>query len=314
MIKGKSEGSKTSGFLGAVERLGNKLPDPVVLFILAMLFTWVVSWLLGGYEFEVPKKDGPQTQQVTNQLTGEALVQFLVDMVKTFTGFHPLGVVLVALLGVGVAEKSGFIGAVIKALLGVTPAVLLTPMLILVGIFSHTAADAGYVLVIPLGGVIFYAAGRHPLAGIAAAFAGVSGGFSANFVVSGLDPLLQGITQEGAQILDPSIEVNPLCNYWFTTASSLLIILIGWYITDRMIEPRLQSTEVDGDPDDMPKMEELTSAEKSGLLAGGASLLLGVAILGYLCWPQDSVFRSDGELKKPTEMREGVDNVTDLLE
>ena len=296
MIKGKSEGSKTSGFLGAVERLGNKLPDPAVLFILAMLFTWVVSWLLGGYEFEVPKKDGPQTQQVTNQLTGEALVQFLVDMVKTFTGFHPLGVVLVALLGVGVAEKSGFIGAVIKALLGVTPAVLLTPMLILVGIFSHTAADAGYVLVIPLGGVIFYAAGRHPLAGIAAAFAGVSGGFSANFVVSGLDPLLQGITQEGAQILDPSIEVNPLCNYWFTTASSLLIILIGWYITDRMIEPRLQSTEVDGDPDDMPKMEELTSAEKSGLLAGGASLLLGVAILGYLCWPQDSVFRSDGEL------------------
>lgn len=288
--------TKTGGVLGTIERLGNKLPDPAVLFILAMLLTWVVSWWLGGYEFQVPKKAGPETQQVTNQLTGAALVQFLVDMVKTFTGFHPLGVVLVALLGVGVAEKSGFIDAVIKALLGVTPAILLTPMLILVGILSHSAADAGYVLVIPLGGVIFYAAGRHPLAGIAAAFAGVSGGFSANFIPSGIDPLLQGITQEGAQILDSSREVNPLCNYWFTTASSLLIILVGWYITDRMIEPRLESTEVDGDPDDMPKMEGLTAAEKSGMLAGIVSLLLGLGLLAAFCWPEDSVFRGDGQL------------------
>ena len=288
--------TKTGGVLGTIERLGNKLPDPAVLFILAMLLTWVVSWWLGGYEFQVPKKAGPETQQVTNQLTGAALVQFLVDMVKTFTGFHPLGVVLVALLGVGVAEKSGFIDAVIKALLGVTPAILLTPMLILVGILSHSAADAGYVLVIPLGGVIFYAAGRHPLAGIAAAFAGVSGGFSANFIPSGIDPLLQGITQEGAQILDSSREVNPLCNCWFTTASSLLIILVGWYITDRMIEPRLESTEVDGDPDDMPKMEGLTAAEKAGMLAGIVALLLGLGLLAAFCWPEDSVFRGDGQL------------------
>ncbi|MCH2584764.1 MAG: AbgT family transporter, partial [Planctomycetes bacterium] len=98
--------TKTGGDLGTIERLGNKLHDPAVLFILAMLLTWVVSWWLGGYEFQVPKKAGPETQQVTNQLTGAALVQFLVDMGKTFTGFHPLGVVLVALLGVGVAEKS----------------------------------------------------------------------------------------------------------------------------------------------------------------------------------------------------------------
>ena len=290
------ENSKTGGILGTIEKLGNKLPDPAVLFIFAMLLTWVVSWLLGGYEFELPKKGGSETQEVANQLTGAALVQFLVDMVKTFTGFHPLGVVLVALLGVGVAEKSGFIDAVIKAMLGITPAVLLTPMLILVGILSHSAADAGYVLVIPLGGVIFYAAGRHPLAGIAAAFAGVSGGFSANFIPSGIDPLLQGLTQEAAQIIDASREVNPLCNYWFTTASSLLIILVGWYITDRMIEPRLESTEVDGDPDDMPKMEPLTEAEKSGMVAGILSLLLGLGLLAGLCGPEDSVFRSDGQL------------------
>jgi len=296
MIQAANENPKTGGILGTIEKLGNKLPDPAVLFIFAMLLTWVVSWLLGGYEFELPKKSGPVTQQVANQLTGAALVQFLVDMVKTFTGFHPLGVVLVALLGVGVAEKSGFIDAVIKAMLGVTPAVLLTPMLILVGIVSHSAADAGYVLVIPLGGVIFYAAGRHPLAGIAAAFAGVSGGFSANFIPSALDPMLQGVTQEAAQIIDPSREVSILCNYWFTTASSALIILVGWYITDRMIEPRLESVEVDGDPEEMPKMERLTAAEKSGMKAGIASLLLGLGLLVALCWPEDSIFRSEGKL------------------
>ena len=153
MIEAANKNPKTGGLLGAIERLGNKLPDPAVLFIFAMLVTWVVSWLLGGYEFEIPKKTGPELRQVADQLAGGALVEFLGDMVKTFTGFKPLGIVLVALLGVGVAEKSGFINAVIKALLGVTPAALLTPMLILVGIFSHSAADAGYVLVIGLDGV-----------------------------------------------------------------------------------------------------------------------------------------------------------------
>jgi len=300
MIQAANENPKTGGILGTIERLGNKLPDPAVLFIFAMLLTWVVSALLGGYEFELPKKGGGlEPMQVANQLTGTALVQFLVDMVNTFTSFRPLGVVLVALLGVGVAEKSGFIDAVIKAMLGVTPAALLTPMLILVGILSHSAADAGYVLVIPLGGVIFYAAGRHPLAGIAAAFAGVSGGFSANFIPSALDPLLQGATEEAAQLIDPSRDVSILCNYWFTTVSSVLIILVGWYITDRMIEPRLESVEVDGDPDDMPKMEKLGDAEKSGMVAGIISLLLGLGLLVALCWPEDSIFRSEGEFQPP---------------
>jgi aminobenzoyl-glutamate transport protein len=148
-------------------------------------------------------------------------------MVKIFTGFHPLGVVLVALLGVGVAEHTEFISAGLRAMLAVTPRVLLTPMLIAVALLSHTAADAGYVLVIPLGGVIFHAAGRHPLAGIAAAFAGVSGGFSACFIPTSLDPLLQGFTQAAAQIIDPKVVVNPLGTFYFTAASSILVISVG---------------------------------------------------------------------------------------
>jgi aminobenzoyl-glutamate transport protein len=235
--------------------------------------------------------------QVQNQLTGAAIANFLATMVQTFTGFHPLGVVLVALLGVGVAEHTGFINAGLKSLLSVTSAALLTPMLILVAIVSHTAADAGYVLVIPLGGVIFYAAGRHPLAGIAAAFAGVSGGFSANFVPSSIDPLLAGLTQEAAQIISPGMPINPLNNWFFTAVSSLLIVAVGWYLTDRVVEPRLRGTAIDGDVDQIPVIEDLGPRERRGLLAGGLALLLGILVLVFASLPGDSPFRApDGQI------------------
>lgn len=284
-------------FLNAVEKMGNKLPDPALLFVFALLITWLLSAVLSNFQFsELDPRTG-QPIAIQNLLTGPAFATFLASMVKTFTDFPPLGVVLVALLGVGVAEHTGFINAGLRALLGITPAKLLTPMLILVAIVSHTAADAGYVLVIPLGGVIFAAAGRHPLAGIAATFAGVSGGFGANFVPSGLDPLLQGFTQSAAQIIDPSRTVNPLCNWWFTAASSVLIVGIGWFITDRVVEPRLSRIPLDGTGEDLPKMEALDAGERRGLLAGAATMIIGLLLLLWASWPADSPFRSpDGEL------------------
>jgi aminobenzoyl-glutamate transport protein len=218
-------------------------------------------------------------------------------MVTNFSHFHPVGVVLVAMLGIGVAEHTGFINAAIRSLLNITPAKLLTPMVILVGIVSHAAVDAGYVLVIPLGGVIFYAAGRHPLAGIAAAFAGVSGGFSANFVPSSLDPLLQGLTQAGAHILDTGVVVNPLNNYFFTTASSILIIGLGWYITDKVVEPRIMKTEIDGDAEDLPEMHDLSESERKGLRWSLIAMVVGIGILIATALPADSAWRAaDGGL------------------
>jgi len=230
-----------------VERVGNRLPDPAALFVVALVLVWIASLLLAGHEFTVPAKDGARTLVVQNQLSGSSLAEFLASMVTVFTGFAPLGVVLVALLGVGVAEHTGFIRASLKGLVAITPRSLLSPMLLLVAIISHTAADVGYVLVIPLGGVIFHAAGRHPLAGIACAFAGVSGGFGANFIPSAIDPLLQGFTQSAAQILDSGREVNPLGNWLFTSVSSALVIVVGWILTDRVIEPRLKGTALDGE-------------------------------------------------------------------
>ncbi len=266
--------------LNTIEVVGNKLPDPAVLFALLMVIVWVLSWLLSGVSFtELHPKTG-EAIQIVNLLSGEALTNFSSSIVNTFVTFPPLGVVLVAMLGLGVAEYTGFINAGLRSILSVTPKMLLTPVLVAVGILSHVAVDAGYVLVVPLGAVIFYAAGRHPLAGIAAAFAGVSGGFSATFFVpSSLDPLLAGLTQASAQIMDPTVTVNPLNNYFFTTASTFLIVAIGWFLTDKVIEPRLKATKVDGDTSQMVTMEALTPAESRGLKAAGISML---AVIGLL--------------------------------
>ena len=142
--------------LAAVERVGNKLPDPAVLFIALLFIVWILSWMLSGISYDVIDPRNGQALVINNQLSGSALTSFLSVMVTNFTHFHPVGVVLVAMLGIGVAEHTGFINAGLRAMMAVTARWLLTPMVILVGIISHTAVDAGYVLVIPLGGVIFW--------------------------------------------------------------------------------------------------------------------------------------------------------------
>lgn len=280
--------------LAAVERVGNRLPDPAMLFVGLLVLVWIVSALLSGIDFDLVDPRNGEALRVNNQLSGAAFTAFLSAMVTNFSHFHPVGVVLVAMLGIGVAEHTGFINAGLRALLAVTAQRLLTPTLIAVGILSHTAVDAGYVLVIPLGGVFFYAAGRHPLAGIAAAFAGVSGGFSANFVPSALDPMLQGISQAGAHILDTSVVLNPLNNFFFTATSSLLVIAVGWWLTDKVVEPRLRATALDGDLSDLPTMQPLETTERRALRGAVIAMLLGIAVLIVTALPAGSAWRGPG--------------------
>jgi aminobenzoyl-glutamate transport protein len=276
-----------------VERIGNKLPDPAVLFLLCMLLVWVVSWLMSGMVFsEIDPRSG-QPIVIKDLLSGLSLTTFMAQMVNTFVTFPPLGVVLVAMLGLGVAEHTGFINAALRAMLSVTPRLLLTPVLIAVGVLSHIAVDAGYVLVIPLGAVIFYAAGRHPLAGIAAAFAGVSGGFSATFFLpSSLDPLLAGLSQSAARLIDPAVVVNPLNNFYFTSASTILIMLVGWFLTDKVIEPRLRGTKVDGDPAGLPTMEALQPEEARGLAFSAGAMALTALLFLLTLLPETSPWRA----------------------
>lgn len=297
------------GLLDAVERIGNRLPDPAVIFLVGVVVTLVLSAVLAPVHFT---ETDPRTLKldaagnviasapiaVKNLLTGESLVSLLTRSVRTFTEFPPLGIVLVAMLGVGLAEQTGFLQTGIKFLLALTPKRLLTPMLILVAIVSHSGGDTGFVLVVPLGGFVFAAAGRHPVAGIACAFAGVAGGLSASFLPSALDPLLQAFTQSAAQIVLPGRTVNPLCNWHFMSAASGVILLVAWFLTDRVIEPRLQATlPPDGGAKDGEAMDTLTPPERRGFLGGltsfGALVLLAVG----LCLPANSPFRApDGSL------------------
>ena len=285
-------------FLGGIEVIGNKLPDPAMLFLLSLVIVWGLSALLTSVTFDVIDPRTGEPLAVNNLLAGAAMTTFLSRLVTIFTGFAPLGVVLVAMLGVGVADEAGYFNTGIKLLLGNTARSLLTPMVILVGLISHSAVDAGYVLVIPLGGVIFYAARRHPLAGIAAAFAGVSGGFSANPIPSALDPLLQGFTQPAAQLVDAAILVNPLCNYFFTSVSSLLVIGLGWLITDRIVEPRLdKAVPIDRDAEKAPAMDTMERRESRAFYLATGVLVLGLIVLVLVLIPADSPFRdAEGSL------------------
>ncbi len=283
--------------LDRIERVGNRLPDPALLFFALLIVVWLLSAVMAQFSYgHIDPRTG-EAIVVRNLLTGTALTSFFSNMVPTFVGFHPLGVVLLAMLGIGVADHTGFIRAGLRALLNVTSQRLLTPMLLLIGIISHSAVDAGYVLVIPLGAVIFQAAGRHPLVGIAVAFAGVSGGFSANFVPSALDPMLQGISQAGGQLIDPDLVLNPLNNWFFTSASTVLIIGLGWYITDVLVEPRLRSLSQDGDLAGQVQMEALTDAERGGLFAAVMAMGLGLGLLLLTAFPETSAWRApDGEI------------------
>jgi aminobenzoyl-glutamate transport protein len=281
----------TDRALGLVEHVGNRLPDTVFLFLLALFATWGLSWGLAGVDFGLTD---PRTQQplvIVNQLETASLTVFLTRMVEVFTAFPPLGLVLVALLGVGVAERTGLIGAALRAFLSVTPRFLVVPMVVMAGMLSHTAADAGYVLVVPLGAAIYHAAGRHPLAGVAAAFAGVGAGFAANLVPSSIDPLLQGFTQSAARIVDPAYEVNPLCNWTFLAVSSVWITLVAWFVGTRLVEPRFAAVAVDGDGTSEGERQAapvdggLAPREKLGLAL--AALVGLLAVVGLVLWARD---------------------------
>ena len=201
--------------LNRTEKIGNALPHPATLFALfalgALLFSAFGAWM--GWEVIHPGTK--EIVRPVNLLSVEGIHRILLEMVDNFTGFAPLGIVLVAMLGIGIAEESGLINAVIRMLVLNSPKHLLTFVVVFSGILSNVASDVGYVLLIPLAGVIFLAVGRNPIAGMAAAFAGVSGGFSANLVLGTVDPLLAGLSEEAAVILDPTYEVNPTANYYF---------------------------------------------------------------------------------------------------
>ena len=286
--------SENKGFFGMIERVGNRLPHPVVLFILLAVGLIVLSEIIARFGVTVDYTDAAGESVVVEAvslMTGDGLAYIFNSAVTNFTGFAPLGTVLVAMLGVGVAEWTGLIGTTLKRLLQNVPTSLLTAAVLFAGIVSNIASDAGYVVVIPLGAIVFAAAGRHPIAGLAAAFAGVSGGFSANLMFGPTDALLAGITNEALTSAGYNYEVAVTANWYFLIVSTFVLTAVGAYVTEKIVEPRLGEYTGDYQPDDEP----ITDDEKRGMRNALIALVLFLAVMAFLMIPENAPLRALNE-------------------
>ncbi|MEC7881375.1 MAG: AbgT family transporter [Verrucomicrobiota bacterium] len=300
---GAFNNSATSGgWLGWIERVGNRLPDPATLFLIGTVLVmiasavsaktgWIVEERLPDHStLNVQAVDGAdeikwvatgRTFEAKNILTRDGLFWAVSSMVKNFINFAPLGIVLVGMLGIGIAERTGFIGSALKAMLMVVPKKLLTPAMVFLGIMSSMTSDAGYIILPPLAAALYKAVGRAPLAGLAAVFAGVAAGFNANLAITSLEPMLSELATKGAQVIDPSYEVNPACNWWFMIASTIIMTGAGWFVADVIVEKRLANKppeEGGPSPVDVSDLEaqKLNSNDKRALKIAG--LVFAVAL------------------------------------
>ncbi|MDW8479130.1 MAG: AbgT family transporter [Xanthomonadales bacterium] len=291
-------------FLDGVEWAGNLLPNPVTLFALLAVLVVLLSGLFGwmGLAVEDPRPAGAPGRaadgmiRAVSLLDAEGLRRIFANLVTNFTGFVPLGVVLVAMLGVGIAERSGLLAAATRALVLAAPRRWVTTIVVFAGVLSNTASEMGYVVLIPLAAAIFHALGRHPLAGLAAAFAGVSGGYSANLLLGTIDPLLAGLTQEAARLIDPGYEVHAAVNWYFMAASTFVITALGVLVTERIVEPRLGPYGGGGAEAPPPAVElkPLAPEERKGLRDAGLACLAVLALVLVLTVPEGGALRQPG--------------------
>jgi aminobenzoyl-glutamate transport protein len=285
-------------FLDVVERVGNALPDPTTLFALLALAVVIMSGIAAQFDLSVVHPTTGKLIEPVSLLSIDGLHRILTQLVTNFTSFAPLGTVLVAMIGIGVAEVSGLIGAIMRMIVLRSPRALLTPVVVFCGVMSNAASEVGYVLLVPLAALIFKAAGRHPVLGLTAAFAGVSGGYSANLVLGTIDPLLAGLSQEAARIIDPTYVVSPAANYYFMAVSTFLITGLGWWVTERLVAPRLATMEPASAQDDDSTGHELaqplSAQERRGLRFAGVAFAVFTALLLWGLLPADGFLREPG--------------------
>jgi aminobenzoyl-glutamate transport protein len=287
-----SKPSAIDRFLRIIEIGGNALPHPATLFAMLALLVIVLSALASWAGLSVTHPTTGAEVHAVNLMTIEGLQRILTSLVTNFTSFAPLGTVLVALIGIGVCEHSGLFGTSLRLLVLSSPRFLLTPILVFAGVMSNMASEIGYVLLVPLAGLIFQAAGRHPILGMAAAFAGVSGGYSANLLLGTIDPLLAGLSQEAARIVDPMYSVSAAANFYFMFASTFVITALGWFVTERIVAKRFPDASSQASNEEI---KILSKEERRGLsYAALASLAFTALILA-------GTLPSDGFLRIATE-------------
>lgn len=273
-------------FLDFIEKYGNKLPDPVMLFVYIAVIILICSAIFGSLGTSAIHPGTKEEITVVNLLNGEGILKILTNLVSNFTSFPPLGLVLVVMLGVGLAESTGLISTFMKTTILNAPKKLILPTIVLVAILGNAAADAAMVVLPPIVAMIFIALGRHPIAGLAAAYASVAGGFSANLILNMLDPLISGFTEIGAQMVEPDYKANPAMNYYFLFISTLFLVPVAVFVTTKIVEPRLGKYE-----GAVEKLEGVTPLEKKGLIWAFVSVVIMIGIVAALTIPENGLFR-----------------------
>lgn len=286
----------TLRMLDSLERVGNKLPNPATLFLLLTFLVMLISALcsfagVSGTYKSIDLASGEMTEKtlyMVNLLSADGLRYLSTHVVSSFTNFFALGTVFTIILGVGVADKSGFLAALLKKLAISTPKKYVTPVLVFLAVMSSIASSTGYVVLVPLGAILFMAFGRHPIAGLSAAFAGVSGGWGANLLIGANDPMFAGMSTQAAQIIDPNYFVSPVCNWYIGIASTILITVLGTWVTDKIIEPRLGKYL----PEKIESVDGTSLNEERGMLFAKISILIYLFIILVLVLPKNGILRN----------------------
>lgn len=287
------QNSRFIRILNIVEKIGNRLPHPATIFAILALAVIVFSFIAHVAGVTAIHPSEKTVIRPFNLISGAGLVYIFENVTRNFIMFPPFGIVLVSIVGIGLADGSGLIEALVKQTIVRAPRRFVTSMVIAAGILSHLGSSVGYVVLIPLGGMVFLAFKRHPVAGLSAAFFGVSGGFGANFLIGSIDPILAGLTESAARIIEPGITISPAVNYYFMFVSAVMIVIVGTFVTEKIVEPRLGTYNKQGE-----KLTELTETEKKGLRWALAAMGITVLLFMVLVIPSSGLLRGKGPALK----------------
>ena len=282
------------GFLLWIERVGNKIPDVSVLFLFGLAFVLLASFGLSLIEFDyfLIKADGSAGDRIVikNYLLLENFFELLSKMVENFINFPPLAITIVAALGIGIAESSGFLKVSLTKLSSFVPKSLVVPLVLLISILSHIVSDSAYVFLMPLAALLFISASKHPVAGICTAFAGLAGGFCASFTPSIIDPIMQKFTENAAHIIDPSVSIHALCNYFFSIGGTFGVILFCWFVCEKIVDPYLKKNlPIDGLIEPLGELTDYRQNRAFLIAVSVVSIL--IIFLVILAYPEDSILR-----------------------
>ncbi|TKX30699.1 AbgT family transporter [Campylobacter estrildidarum] len=281
-------------FLKNIEKIGNKIPDVTILFFYAFLLVLIISFFLSFFDFDyfLIRSDGSSEQIIVkNFLSLGNFLELLSKMITNFINFPPLAITLVVALGIGIVEQSGFLRVALIKLSLIIPQKAVVPVVLVISVASHIIGDGAYVFLMPVVAMLFISARKHPVAGIATAFAGLAGGFSASFTPSVIDPIMQSFTEKAAHIIDPSVNINVLCNYFVSLAGTISVILFCWFVCEKIVEPYLKKyLPIDQNYEDFSK-DCITQDENKGFVFAIATLIIMLVILVILAYPDESLLR-----------------------